>query len=169
MYDGTSWSRLTPGPVGSFLQSGGANTPLSYGVVAGSSAGSIPGQTTSGLDAGAAAYVQTGNTWAAARSDGTLQQARVQGFYTGTAGSLTLPGNVIGAALFTTVGGSPAVGAAVFLAANSDDSGTGAGKLTATAPTSGWLSPIGVCVDSSTYAGAKTAKIIFSPEEPLLL
>jgi hypothetical protein len=131
----------------------------------------ITGQTTTGLADGDFGYVSAANTWSKSQSDGTATQATVISCNEGTASRMTLPGSVIENAKFTTAGGSPAVGATVWLAAAADDGATGAGKLTATAPTASgsYLVACGVCVDAANYAGSKTAKIIFSPAVPVLI
>lgn len=129
----------------------------------------IVSQTTTGLADGDFGYLSAANTWSKAKSDGTAVQATVIAVSEGTSGKMTLPGSVIEAAKFTTAGGAPSVGAEVFLAAAADDTNTGAGKLTAAAPSTGYLVRVGVCVDASAYAGSKTAKIIFAPLSPIAL
>jgi len=146
------------------------------GVLTWSSSGSISqltisGQTTTGLGDGDFAYVSAANTWSKAQNDGTDTQSVAVAVNEGTVGSMSLPGSVIENAKFTTAGGSPAIGAEVFLAAAADDGATGAGKATATAPTAtgSFLTILGVCVNDANYAGSKTAKIIFRPMSPILL
>jgi hypothetical protein len=128
-------------------------------------------QTTTGLANGDFSYISSNDTWTKSQNNGTLRQATVIGAYEGVSGSVSLPGSIIEAAKFTTDGGSPQPGDAVFLAASTDDSGTGAGKLTATAPTTAgaYVTAVGVCLNNSNYAGSKTAKIVFSPALPILI
>ncbi len=97
-----------------------------------------------------------------------LASSSAVGVYVGTAGKVTFAG-AIAAALFTTQGGAPAAGGRVYLAAAADDAGTGAGKFTATPPTTGYEADVGVCIDPSNYAGARTARILFFPAPPLKL
>jgi hypothetical protein len=90
--------------------------------------------------------------------------SRAFGVFNGTAGQAIYVGT-IAAALFTTAGGSPTNGAPVYLAAAADDGATGAGKLTATAPSAvgSVVAQVGLCMDNANYAGLKTAKILWQP------
>jgi hypothetical protein len=96
----------------------------------------------------------------------TLAKSRFFGVYTGTAGQMTVAG-VIAAALFTTVGGSPTNGSPVWLAASTDEAAA-VGKFTATLPASGTVvAEVGICLDNTNYAGAKTAKILIQVKSPV--
>jgi len=125
--------------------------------------------TTTGMSGGTGtfAYLSAANTVLPTDS-AAIGTARVVGCYNGVANSVTVHG-VIAAAKFTTVGGSPVVGSPVYLAAASDDTNTGAGKLTATCPSSGVVSEVGICVDASNYAGAKTARVVLQIKSPVVL
>ena len=57
----------------------------------------------------------------------------------------------------------------VFLAAAADDGATGAGKLTATAPTSGVVAEVGLCMNNANYAGLKTCHIHIQVKAPIVL
>lgn len=159
---------------GRILYAGSSATVLEFETTAGGGGGStnrITGQTTTFLGDGDFGYIAANNTWAKAQSDSTLAKALVEGANDGTVGAMLLPGNVVLNAKFTTAGGVPSPGNQVFLAAGTDDTGTGAGKLTATAPivVGEYLSIVGVCVDNTNYGAFKTSKIIFNPRPPILL
>src|SRR5579885_276158 len=115
--------------------------------------------------AGQAGYVSGASTFTPTDS-AAIAKSRLGGVYQGTSGQIQTDG-VIAAALMTTAGGSPGNGAPVWLAAASDDSNTGAGKFTATAPTTGVLAEVGICLDNANYAGAKTAKILLQVKSPV--
>lgn len=87
--------------------------------------------------------------------------ARAVGAYVGVAGFIQISGLVT--ALFTTAGGQPNNGDNVYLANTADDGATGAGKLTATAPSPGTtgfsISSVAMCVDNSLYASVKTCVV----------
>lgn len=167
MFDGTQWGRLSPGAASTYLRSNGSGVPT-WAAVTGTGAGSLTEQVTAGLTAGNVVYLSGAATWTKARSDSGRALAYVAGVYGGESGTIQLAGNAV-SVLFTTAGGSPSVGSDVFLAASSDDTGSGAGKLTATAPSSGYLTRAGVCVNNASYAGAKTSLIVFTPDDPILL
>jgi hypothetical protein len=129
----------------------------------------LDGFTTSGLVAGNAAYYSGANTLAKTDSQ-AVATAIFAGIYDGVAGEIIGGGKTT--ALFTTAGGSPSNGAPVFLAAATDDGGAGAGKLTATPPTSGSglvRARVAIVVDNSQYASAKTCVIQLQPVAPVLL
>jgi hypothetical protein len=150
-------------------------TPLTFQEVTGGGGGGggdeITGQTTAGVGSGYFGYVSANNTWSLALNDGVFAQARVAGYNAGVVGEMMPAGTIADAARFTTVGGLPTVGDYVFLAASVDDGGAGAGKLTATAPTTSgqYLVVAGVCIDNSNYLALKTCKIEFNPQQPVLL
>lgn len=98
----------------------------------------------------------------------TTSKSRLTGVFNGTAGQMQTDG-VVNAMQMTTAGGSPTNGAPVWIAAAADDGATAAGKFTATAPTTGNLSEVGICLDNSNYAGAKTAKILLQPKSVVTL
>ena len=77
---------------------------------------------------------------------------------------------VIAAAACTTIGGSPAAGAPLFLAASTDEA-SAAGKLTATLPsaTGVYVAPVGLCMDPANYVGAKTVKMLIQVMPIVLL
>lgn len=130
----------------------------------------LSGQITTGIAEGEVGYASTDNTWTQAQNDGTLEQASAVVVGTSTSGTVALPGAAI-LIKFTTDGGAPAAGAKAWLAAASEDSGTGAGKATATAP----LAPdtfqtyLGICYDTTDYVALKLVKVIFLPADPVLL
>lgn len=110
---------------------------------------------------------------------GSGRAARVYGVYEGTSGECVTEG-VVDDALFTTDGGAPVPGAPVWLALASADTGTGAGKLTATPPaavvqTAGALAAqpvlaeVGICKDASAYAASKRAKVRLQFKAPVQL
>lgn len=118
---------------------------------------------------GQAAYVSSAAT-VSPTSNAATTTSRFLGFYEGTSGQVIVAG-VIPDALMTTAGGSPSNGAPVFLAASADDTNTGAGKLTATAPSAAGsvVAEVGIVIDNSNYAGAKTARILIQPKGIILL
>jgi hypothetical protein len=128
----------------------------------------VSGLTTTNLTAsGQFGYISANNTLSKTDS-ASLSTSRSFGSYGGVSGSMSTSG-VINTAQFTTVGGIPSAGSPVFLAAATDDSSTGAGKLTATPPTSGIIAEVGICIDNSNYAGAKTCKILMQVKAPVQL
>lgn len=138
----------------------------------GSSGGSSIIANTSALTvAGVASYLDAMG-FALPTDSLSARASSLAGVYAGTAGMLATAGIVT--CRFTTDGGAPPAGAAVYLAACTDDSGAGAGKLTATMPQPGPLMidvvgfsgttprnavPVGRCVDASLYASTKTATV----------
>lgn len=161
---------------GRLLAAGSSATVLEFETTAGGGGGggggsSLTGQTTTFLSDGDFGYVSGANAWTKAQADSTRAKAVVGGVNTGTPGTMLLPGNPVLNAKFTTVGGAPTPGNQVYLARGADDTNTGAGKLTATAPATvgEYLTVVGICVDAANYASLKTAKIIFHPESPILL
>lgn len=127
----------------------------------------IPGMTVSGLTSGQAAYLSAANV-ATATDNGTLSKSRIVGVYEGVTNTLQGTG-LINDAQFTTAGGAPAAGAPVYLAAAADDTGAGAGKFTATPPTTGNVAEVGICLDPANYASAKTVKIFLQPKTVVAL
>lgn len=126
----------------------------------------IPGAT-GALATGSLAYISAANTFAKTDS-AALNSSRVVGVYEGTPGQIFNQGAVL--VNMTTAGGSPANGAPVYIAAATDDGGTGAGKATATPPADGsglFLTPVGTVLDNSGYAGAKTCVVAYSPDTPI--
>lgn len=171
-WNGIFWTLFAPGTAGYVLTSNGPGVLPSYQPGGGGGGGgdnnAVTGQTTTGLADGDFAYISGNNTWLKAQSDGSRAQATLRGANAGVAGSMIVTGRVA-AAKFTTGGGSPTAGAEVYLAANADDGGTGAGKLTATAPSTGFLTRAGVCLDNSNYAGLKTCVVLLNPQPPIEL
>ena len=127
----------------------------------------INGLTTTGLADGDFGYYSSAKTITKTDS-AAIGTSRAVGANEGVASQMSVAG-IIESAKFTTVGGSPSVGAQVFLAAAADDTSTGAGKLTATAPSSGVVAEIGLCQDNADYAGSKTAEVLFQPKTPIVL
>jgi len=170
VWDGFAWVLLPPTTNSYVLTSNGPLTVPSYQPAAGGGGGgsTITGQTTAGLGDGDFAFVSANNTWTKAQSDGTQLQATVRGANLGTSGTMAFAGRVL-SGKFTTAGGSPSPGEEVFVAAAADDGGTGAGKLTATAPTTGYLTKAGICLDNSNYAGFQTCVVLLSPSSPIAL
>lgn len=169
VFDGENWVSLPAGTVGYVLTSNGAAQVPSYQPPTGGGGGGgnvLTGQTTNTLTTGDVAYALGGNSWYPARSDGTVLQANVGGAYLGLAGQIALTGTPL-TANFTSAGGQPVVGALVFLAAAADDGGTAVGKLTATPPTTGYLTAVGLCVDNSSYGALKRCVIVFDPRPPI--
>jgi hypothetical protein len=171
VYDGSQWVAFSPGVAGTVLTSNGPGTEPTFQPLPPSpGTGSVlTGQATAGLSSGNVVYVNAANTWLKAINNGTYEQATAGGVYLGVPGEIWLSGSPIPAALFTTSGGSPANGQEVYLAASTDDGGTGAGKLTATPPVSGLVTIAGICVDNSNYAGSKTCSIVFMPRSAIQL
>src|ERR1019366_9116105 len=93
-----------------------------------------------------------------------IAKSRIVAVFIGTSGQAQESG-VVAALAMTTVGGSPAIGAPIYLAAAADDAASGAGKGTATAPAAvgSVLALVGYCVDNANYAGAKTVKMVLAP------
>jgi hypothetical protein len=169
VWDGYAWVLLPPTTNGYVLTSNGLLTVPSYQAVPSASAAMVvTGQVTTGLADGDFGYVSGNDTWLKALSDGTQVQATVRGANLGTAGTMAIGGSIL-AAKFTTAGGSPAPGAEVFVAASADDGGSGAGKLTATAPTTGYLTKAGICLNDTNYAAFKTCVVLFNPGSPIAL
>lgn len=169
VYNGDTWISLPAGPIGYVITSGGPGIEPTYQPVGGGALDpSIlvsDGQTTGAMLTGRVGYLTGNNTWAHASSDGTLAQATAAGFFLGTPGSMITSGRIL-AANFTLAGGAPAAGQEVYLAATADDGGSGAGKLTATAPVSGFLTPVGVCMDNTNYGASQTCVVSFNPGSP---
>lgn len=128
----------------------------------------VTGLTTTGLANGDFGYISAANTLTKTNSD-AIASSRVFGANIGTAGSARVAG-VISAAKFTTIGGSPGHGSPVFLAPGTEEA-SASGKLTATAPaTAGQqIAEVGLCLDNSGYAGAKTASILLQPKTVIQL
>jgi hypothetical protein len=169
VWNGNAWVLLPPTTVGYALTSNGPLTVPSYQPTGGGGGGStITGQTTTGLADGDFGYASANNTWAKAQSDGSQLQATVRAANLGAAGTMAIGGQIL-AAKFTTAGGSPVPGSEVFVAANADDGGTGAGKLTATAPVSGYLTKVGICLNNTNYGAFKTCVVLFHPGSPIAL
>lgn len=135
---------------------------------------SITGQNTLALTAGDFCRPTAADTWDRARADGTLAEAMSIAAYGGTPGTVLLTGAVLPAVRCTTDGGEPLIGAQLFLAASTADTGTGTGKASATAPApmiggSVHLVVLGTCIDNSDYALLKTVKAVFNPSYPVVL
>lgn len=129
--------------------------------------GAISGLTTTGVTTGLFGYVSSANTLGLAQSDSTAAKALVLGVNVGTSGSVQSGGAATVA--FTTAGGTPTVGSPYYLAALTDDTNTGAGKGTATEPTTGYSVALGIVIDASGYAGAKTCLCSIRPEPRVLV
>jgi hypothetical protein len=157
------------GTVGQVITSDGSSVP-SWAAAAASSAQkvSFTGFTTTDLAEGDFVYTPTTTPL---KTDALVyEKAIVAGAYEGTSGSLTVGGQIDNAK-FTTAGGQPEDGEPVYLAKSTDDTDTGAGKLTATAPTARgqYVAEVGICYDNSNYASAKTCSIIFNPKVVIAL
>lgn len=137
------------------------------------------GLTTTGLaTSGTSTYVSAASTLS--KTDATaIASSRYFGSYEGTAGQAQIDG-VVADALFTTVGGSPSNGAQVYIAALAEEASAN-GKLTASAyvigtavggftPAAGnVMAAVGICLDNSSYAGSKTAKVLIQVKPPVVL
>lgn len=134
---------------------------------AGAGSVDVPGLTTTGVTTGLFGYVSSANT-VLKTNNTTIGTAVCLGANTGTVGSIRVAG-VVSAAAMTSAGGQPVNGATLWLASAADDTGTGAGRLTATAPTSGVLAPIGICLDNSNYIGSKTVSMALNIRPPVVL
>jgi hypothetical protein len=134
---------------GSFLSAGTILSGLTTAAMAGG-AGQI------GYASAASTLTPTDNA--------TLAKSGFFGVFEGTAGQAQASGLVTNMQ-FTTAGGSPTDGSPVYLAAAADDGATGAGKATATAPSTvgSVLAQIGICIDNAAYAGSKTSKVLLQP------
>jgi hypothetical protein len=129
VWNGAAWISLLAGTAGYALTSNGPTNIPTYqpgggGGGGGGDSNTVNGQTTTGLVDGDVAYVSGNDTWLKARSDGSRALATVRGANAGVVGTMIMNGRVA-AAKFTTAGGLPSPGAEVYLAANSDDGGTG--------------------------------------------
>jgi hypothetical protein len=135
----------------------------------------VAGRTTIALNtaamagSGQAAYVSAAGV-ASPTDASALGTAAFVGIYEGVAGQIQNTDDVADA-LFTTAGGSPGNGANVYLALASDDGGTAAGKLTATAPVGAGkvVTRVGICLDNTAYAGTKKARVLLQPVAPVQL
>jgi hypothetical protein len=141
-------------------------TPAGGGQSGGTS-GFISGLTTTGVGNGACCYVSANNT-VLPTDNLVAAKARCFGVGTNTPGTIQISG-VVEVMEFTTVGGSPNPGDKVYLAAATDDTNTGAGKATATAPdVSGQTeAEIGICLNNSNYAGLKTCRVLLQVKKTL--
>ena len=145
------------------------------GEFAGEGSGTDPSitddQTTAGLSAGQLCYIAGANAWLPARADGSFLEAVPSGIFTGIPGKLFTPGASVQAAPFTADGGRPNPGAVCFLATSAQDGGTGAGKLSATAPSTAgqWVVACGTVIDAANYNLSKTCKVLFFPNAPIQL
>jgi hypothetical protein len=146
---------------------------LSSGLVLGGSTEqnvSVNGLTTTALTtSGSFGYISSDSTLALT-DNSQISTARVFGAYEAVSGQMVV-GGLVADAQFTTVGGSPSPGAPVYLASATDDTDTGAGKLTATAPSTvgSVVAEVGICVNNSNYAGAKTAQVLLQPKTVIQL
>ncbi len=120
--------------------------------------------TVSALSAGLWGYCSAALTFSKTDS-AALATSRAAGVYY-SAGTLQTAGPA--ASAFTTAGGSPSNGAPVYLANAADDSSTGAGKLTATAPTVGQSVQVGICIDNGGYAGSKTSVVLIQVQPAIV-
>lgn len=128
----------------------------------------ITGLNTSAVSgAGLFGYL-SGNKVVSLADSSSILKAVAIGATTHTSGEIITHG-LIPDAVFTTAGGQPSPGAKVFLAAASDDGGSGAGKLTATPPNTGVLTIVGVCLDNTNYSSSKKAAVIIQIREPIVL
>jgi len=129
----------------------------------------ITGLTTTGLADGDFGYISSADTVSKTDAAAVASSLAV-GVNTGTAGSMATDG-LIAAAKFTTDGGSPSNGAQVFLALAAADTGAGAGKLTATAPTADTqvVAEVGICLNNANYAASKTAKVLLQVKKIVVL
>lgn len=121
------------------------------------------GLTTTGLAVGDFGYISAVNTLTKTDAD-VLVSSRTIGANEGTVGSMTV-GGIVESAKFTTIGGSPANGAPVYLAPATEEA-SASGKLTATAPTATGkvVAEVGICTDNTNYAGAKTSQVLLQPK-----
>ncbi len=172
VYNGSTFVTFPPGPLGFVVTSAGPGAAPSYQPVGGGALDPdksvIDGQTTAGLISGEFGYISGNNTWGKAISDGTLTQATCAGAWLGTPGTILISGRDT-IAKFTLAGGAPAPGAEVYIAAATDDGGAGAGKLTATAPSTGFLTVAGICLDNTNYGASQTCVVLFNPGSPQVL
>jgi hypothetical protein len=134
----------------------------------------LTGLITTAIGNGDFCYVSSGGTTPTlSKTDSSTttapySSARCLGANIGTSGALRVQG-IVSAAKLTTAGGSPSIGAPLYLAAAADDSGAGAGKLTATAPSSGVLAEVATCLDNSTYSSSKTASVLLQMKHIVVL
>lgn len=170
----TTWELWAQSPVGNsgscaaslFGQSG-----IEAVLVPTASAVILSGLDTTGITDGDFVYISAAET--VSKTDaGNAAKSRCIGASIGAAGSIVLDGAIVDAK-FTIAGGAPSAGAPVYLAAASDDGATGAGKLTATAPSvvGQNVVAVGICYDAANYAGSKTSKVAlqleqFAPVDP---
>jgi hypothetical protein len=145
------------------LFSGGSSAATAGGLI-------LSGFTTSAMTgpAGQSAYASANST-ATPTDNLVLAKSRFIGVSTGIAGQLQT-GGVVAAVPMTTAGGSPAAGAPLWLAASTDEAAA-VGKWTATAPTVAGtvVAEVGICLDNTNYAGAKTVKALIQVKPPVQL
>jgi len=123
----------------------------------------ISGLTTTAMAAAnRIAYFSAADTVDDALADGTGIQSHAVGVYTGTSGEIQTGGVVT--IDFTTDGGSPSNGDCVFLALASEDTSTGTGKATGTAPAGPgeFIACIGTVQSNANYAGSKTCEVLLN-------
>jgi hypothetical protein len=115
------------------------------------------GLDTSAMSANRFAYVSATNVATPTDAD-SLNASETVGVFAGVAGELVATGAVTAA--FTTAGGQPVAGRPVYLAPATEEADA-AGKLTATRPSSSTrtVSEVGVVLDASLWAAAKTAVV----------
>ncbi len=111
------------------------------------------------------AYISDQNTVGLASSH-SLQTANVIGASVEI--GLIICAGVVEEAQFTTSSGIPTLGRFVYLASAYDEPGA-AGKLRATPPTTGVVLPVGICLSNANYNSRHIARILLSPQEPILL
>lgn len=144
------------GPEGPVGPQGPAGTPGSV---------DITGLDTGAMSPGLFGYVSSNDT-ISPTDNAVRATARSVGAYVGTAGSIRVFG-VVAAAQITTASGLPAPGDLLYVAAASDDVGTGAGKLTKIPPNVGFLVQVGVCLNNSNYIASKTVAVLLDAVEPV--
>lgn len=149
--------------------------PFQYSVLpasggaSGSTNGFISGLTTTGLANGDTCYVSANDT-VLPTDNAVPAKSRCFGVMTNTVGTVQISG-VVETMNFTTAGGAPVPDSPVYLAAATDDGSTGAGKATATPPTTSGETDaeIGICLNNSNYAGLKIARVLLQVKKTITL
>lgn len=159
-------STLTQGSGISITNAGGSITIAATGGAAATDTVDLTGVDTSALSTGLAGYVSANDVLSLTDATAAASTIGFVGVYNGTTNTVDGFGKSP-VVQFTTAGGSPAAGGPVYLALATDDTNTGAGKFTATAPDpSIALSvsyQVGICLNNSNYASLKTAKVWLFP------
>jgi len=118
----------------------------------------LPGFSTAGVSAGRMVYA-SGNYSVSHTDAAALPGAHALGHYDGTSGKVLAFG-IANAAAFVASSPAPTVNSLVFLA-RGDEEADAPGKLTASAPSQGFVAPVGSVVSVPTdYASSRVAEVL---------